>query len=153
MSDMFFGTTDNLQKKVNAGEIKGFASWPVSGQARLVSVGKLLKAGAPYLSFKLSSKEGVQEFLVRLPQESDKEMAKFLSMQRIYKTLFVIGGSDPATHPVSEAFERAQKAADGRALEVAYTLSEYESVSQATGKTFKNQSLESLNISTNMDIF
>lgn len=141
MSDNFFGQVEDISSQVKKGEIAGNISWPINGKARLVGVEKTYKTGNPYLVFKLTGENGLRDFFVKIPTSSDKDAAKFMGMQRIYKTLFLCGRSDPGTVAVGAAFENAQKAVGNT---FTYELEEYEQVSSKNGQTYTNQSLSSL---------
>jgi hypothetical protein len=141
MSDNFFGQAEEISDKVKKGEISGSVTWPLTGTARLVGVEKTYKSGTPYLVFKLAGEAGLRDFFVRIPQAGDKDAAKFMGMQKIYKTLFLCGRSDPSTVPVGTAFENAQKAIGNS---FTFDLEEYDQVSQKNGQTYTNQSLVSL---------
>lgn len=143
-----FEQANQINAKVVSGELGGAVTWPLNGRAVLVEVKAEYKKGNPYIAFRLMHEEkGAQSFLVRLPNASDKDTAKFMSMQRLYATLYAAakvpaGSKDP--EPVFNALvEDIHQNGD---LLVDYTLSEYETVSQQTGKTFINQSLESLKV-------
>lgn len=145
MTDNFFGTADAIKSQVDSGAVKGFQTWPVEGQAFVHNVSKEYKNGSPYVAISMStSGRGLQKFFVRVPQEHDKEMAKFLGIQKLYKTLYVVGNVDVVGNGIGVAFEAAQKRLEKDPIPVSYVLSEYETISEKNGKAYTNQSLEEL---------
>jgi len=138
----FFESLKNIKKKADSGELKGFAVWPLQGEATLTRVGTEYKMGKPYLSFGLiSQRQGSADFLVRVPLDSDKDAAKIMGLQRIYSTLFAAGNFDITRYDPEMALKELQTKLP---LKVNYSLQEYEQVSSKNGQTYKNQSLESL---------
>lgn len=133
-----------IKAQADSGELKGYAIWPLKGDAKVIKVSETYKVGKPYLSFTLANnKHGTTDFLVRVPLASDKDAAKILGLQRIYSTLFTIAGADITKHDPAQAIEMARKRLP---VDVSYSLQEYEQVSQKNGQTYKNQSLESLDV-------
>jgi hypothetical protein len=138
---------EEIDSKVSSGEITGAVSWPLEGEAEVVEVGDDVKQGKPYLTITMiHSVKGKQTFLVRVPVASDKQTAKFMGMQKIYATLFSLGGCVPAKNSPKEAFQSTQNKLKTSPIRVRYKLSEYESVSPTTAKVFVNQSLETLTV-------
>lgn len=141
-----FEQANDVNKKVAEGEITGAVTWPLEGQARLMEVKSEFKKGNPYLAFKLAHDvKGTQVFLVRLPTHADKDSAKFMGMQRIYATLFSAAQIAAGSQPPEAVFNALVKDIhENGEIPVQYTLTNYETLSQQTGKTFTNQSLEAL---------
>lgn len=146
MDNRFFGSLEALDNQVQAGEIAGYTAWPTEGVCEVLEVTAEHKNGKPYFGFKLRHPvKGVREFLVRVPQATDKDAAKFMGMQRIYATLYPISGSTPGKVTVQTAFESASKVQ----ATMEFRLEEYESFSEKTGKSYTNQNLESLTLVSN----
>lgn len=139
---MSLESLNEINSGVQNGEISGFAQWPMEGTCCVESVDLITKNGSQYFAFRLVGDRGKREFLVRIPNKSDKDSAKFMGMQKIYNTLYAFGSKVGEDIP-QKAFERAKKVC-AKYGKFNFVLAEYNSFSEKTGKTFKNQSLESL---------
>jgi hypothetical protein len=112
-----------------------------------LSVGTDFKNGKPYLTVTLSHPEkGAQTFMVKIPDATEKENAKFMSMQRLYGILYPIANASPGKHNPEQAYNMAVEELKLGSLCAEYTLREYDQLDQKTGKTYTNQSLESIRI-------
>lgn len=141
MDSRFFAGANDIDKQVQNGEISGFIQWPLEGSATVQEIKADYKNGVPYFFIKLlHDSKGIREFALKVPQASDKDAAKFMGMQRIYATLYPIGGSTPGKTSVQDAFAAASKVKP----RVTYKLEEYEAFSEKHGKMFTNQSLAAI---------
>ena len=145
MNVNFFATVDLLDEKVQSGEITGIVMWPIEGECEILEVSTTYKNGNPFVAYRMRHPEkGNQVFMNRLSGENDKDSAKFMGMQRLYSCLFTIAGATPGKVQPSKAFEMANAKLAAGPLRAKYILQEYDSFSEKSGKTFTNQSLESL---------
>lgn len=143
--NMNLDVLDSLNEKVESGEIKGFSNWnALTGEAQLTGISSIEKSGKMYFSFNLkSAKEGAKEFLVRIPSAGEKDNAVFMAMRGIKKTLFSVVGA-ASDQKVSAVFALATKMQFP--IAVKYELRQYDTVSQMNGQTYTNQSLEALDL-------
>ena len=139
----FFAQADQLDKQVQDGEISGVTAWPLEGEAEVKEVRADYKDGKQYFFIKLLGDKGNREFAIKIPAPADKEAAKFMGMQKIYATIFALGGATPGKTSVGDAFTAA---VDSVGSTVRFKLEEYTSWSDKYGKEFTNQSLASLEL-------
>lgn len=143
----FFMQADEIDQKVQSGEIAGFAAWELAGEAILESVKEEIKNGTNYLSFRLKGAKGPRDFLVKIPGAADKDTAKYMGTQKLYACIHSVIGATPGKISISAAWSKLKEALDEGPINVEYKLSEYESFSASTGKMYTNQSLEALALS------
>jgi hypothetical protein len=139
----FFAQVEQLDTDVQDGKISGIVTWPLEGHAELKDVRADYKDGKQYFFIKLIGDKGTREFAIKIPAPADKDAAKFMAMQKIYGTIFAVGGVVPGKTGVGEAFKAAH---DAIGATVAYRLEEYTSFSEKHGKEFTNQALAGLAI-------
>jgi hypothetical protein len=139
----FFAAAEQLDTDVQDGKITGIVTWPLEGQAELKEVRADYKDGKQFFFIKLIGDKGTREFAIKIPAPADKDAAKFMAMQKIYGTIFAVGGSIPGKTGVEDAFNAAR---DAIGATVAYRLEEYTSFSEKHGKEFTNQSLAGLSL-------
>lgn len=142
---MSLDNLNNLHTKVQSGEVSGMVTWPLSGEAHVSKIDSTYKQGVEYISIVLKhAAKGNREFLVRVPQSTDKSAAVFMGMQRIYGTIYAVAGVSPADVDPGTAFKQAQAIAANEGPLVNFELEEYESNNSRNGQTYVNQSLKSL---------
>ena len=140
-----FSSANDIHGKVQSGEITGYVSWPVQDSCDVMEVGTEFKNGKPYLSVTLKHPaKGAQTFLVKIPESSEKDNVKFMGMQRLYGILYPIANATPGKHSPEQAFSMAVAELKEGPLAAQYVLREYDQLDQRTGKTYTNQSLESV---------
>lgn len=140
----FFAAANDIDQKVQEGEISGVTTWPLEGTCTLKEIKADYKDGKPYFFLKLVHPvKGTREMAVKVPMESDKDAAKFMGMQKIYATIYPLGKASPGKDSVQVAY---QKALDAVGATLNYKMEEYESFSEKHGKMFTNQSLSALSI-------
>ena len=150
MDSKFFAQAEQLDTDVQEGKISGVTTWPLEGQAEVKDVRADYKDGKQYFFIKLIGDKGTREFAIRIPGPNDKEAAKFMAMQKIYGTIYALGGSTPGKTGVQAAFEAAR---DSIGETVAFRLEEYTSFSEKHGREFTNQSLAGLSLLGNAGEF